>query len=148
MSVILDKRNPNIPLYEKVPDWAGKIYLMTFKKNTGDQELKVIKVGLTSFKDAYDRLLFNDEIFQKGKEAEWVEDSMIGYFGEDDTVVNASAMLPMKKVKDLEKQILEAWGDQDLKLPKINGMSEMRKYTNQRFAIAKNIIEKNRHVGR
>ena len=150
MSVILDKslidkRNPDIPMFEKVPDWAAKLYLMTFKKNVGDQVLEVIKVGLTTFKDTYDRLLFNHQVFLEGKEAKWIEDTMFNYF--DELVVNASAMLPLNKVKDLEKQILSAWGDQDLELPKINGMSEMRKYTNQRFAIAKSIIEKNRYVG-
>ncbi len=149
MSITLDqtlfnKRNPDTPLYEKVPSWAAKLYLMTFKKRIDGQMLEVIKVGLTTFTETYDRIIYNHQVFKEGKEEVWVEDSMYGYF--DEVVVNASAMLPKNKVKELEKQILKAWGDQDLIIPKINGMSEMRKYTNQRFAIAKNIIEKNRYV--
>ena len=69
---------------------------------------------------------------------------MFGYF--DEVVVNASAQLTTLLAVELEKKILKAWGAQDLDIPKINGMSEMRKYTKQRFAIAKNIIEKNRYV--
>ena len=140
---IFDKRNPNTLIYTKVPSWAAKLYLMTFKKRMEDQVLEVIKVGLTTFTETYDRIIYNHEVFKEGKEEGWVEDSMYGYF--DEVVVNASAMLPKAKVKELEKQILKAWGDQDLTIPKINGMSEMRKYSNQRFAIAKNIIEKNRY---
>jgi hypothetical protein len=141
---LLDKRNKNIPLYSKVPNWASKLYLMTFKKNIGGEVMEVIKVGMTDFEETYDRIIYNHQVFKEGKEAKWVEDTMYGYF--DEVLVNSSAMLPSGKVRELEKQILHAWGVQDLEIPNIVGMSEMRKYTKQRFAIAKNIIEKNRYV--
>jgi hypothetical protein len=69
---------------------------------------------------------------------------MYEYFHNGSVV--ASTQLPTDKAKNLEKEILEKWGPQDLELPKMNGMSEIRKYTPQRYAVAKNLIQKNRYV--
>lgn len=142
--LLVDKRNPDIPFFQKLPDWSEKLYLMTFRKFIVDEVLEVIKIGKTKYVETYDRIIFNHKVFVEGKEDSWVKDSMFGYF--DEVVVNASAQLTTLLAVELEKKILKAWGAQDLDIPKINGMSEMRKYTKQRFAIAKNIIEKNRYV--
>jgi|AntAceMinimDraft_11_1070367.scaffolds.fasta_scaffold00689_18 hypothetical protein len=143
---LLQKRNSQIELWKKVPLWASKIYLMTFRKYFEEYTLEVVKIGQTAFYETYDRILYNHAIFKEGKEKEYIKDTMFGYY--DEIKVNTSAMLPSGKVDDIEKEVLRLWGPQDLEIPKMNGMSEMRKYSKERYAIASLIIEKNRYVKR
>ena len=69
---------------------------------------------------------------------------MIDYF--DSVSIQTSAMLPKKKAYDLEQIILEAWGPQDLQLPKMKGMSEFRAYHFSKLSQARAIINENRYV--
>ena len=138
---LLEKRNPSTELWKKVPDWARKVYVFQFTKD----EEKFLKVGVTDYMEAYDRVIANHSIFKQGKEQDWVETTMYEYF--DDIKIMTSAMLPKDKANKLEEVILTNWGDQDLKLPKMKGMSEFRKYNYPRLRQARAIIDENRYKG-
>ena len=137
---LLDKRNPNTVLWQKVPDWAMKIYVFLFEK----QGERFLKVGVTSYMEAYDRILANHAIFKEGKEKDWVKTTMVDHF--DSVAIQTSAMLPKDKALALESVILNAWGEQDVKLPKLKGMSEFRKYDFKKLSQARAIINENRYV--
>lgn len=137
---LLDKRNPQTELWQRVPDWAMKIYVFLFTKG----EEKFLKVGITSYMEAYDRILANHAIFKEGGEKDWVETTMVDHF--DTVSIQTSAMLAKDKAKSLENVILKAWGDQDLNLPKIKGMSEFRQYNYGRLSQARAIINEHRYV--
>lgn len=136
-------RRPSTKFLEKVPEWAHRVYLVTFKRTIDGVEESYIKIGITSYTEVLDRILIAHQAFLKGID-NWVLTSMYEYF-HSGTVI-ASVQLPTGKARELEKKVLEIWGPQDLNLPKMNGMSEIRKYTPQRYAIAKNLIQKNRYV--
>ena len=136
-------RRPNAELLEKVPEWAHRLYLVTFRRTVDGIEESFIKVGVTTYTEVWDRILQAHQAFIEGRD-NWVLTSMYEYFHNGSVV--ASTQLPTDKAKNLEKEILEKWGPQDLELPKMNGMSEIRKYTPQRYAVAKNLIQKNRYV--
>lgn len=138
---LLEKRNPSTKLWTKVPNWARKVYVFQFTKD----EEKFLKVGVTDYMEAYDRVIANHAIFKEGKEKDWVETTMYEYF--DDIKIMTSAMLPKDKANKLEEVILTNWGDQDLKLPKMKGMSEFRKYNYPRLRQAREIIDENRYKG-
>ena len=138
---LLEKRNPSTELWKKVPDWARKVYVFQFTRDGK----KFLKVGVTDYMEAYDRVIFNHAIFKEGKEQDWVETTMYEYF--DDIKIMASAMLTKDKANKLEEVILTNWGDQDLKLPKMKGMSEFRKYNYPRLRQARAIIDENRYKG-
>lgn len=138
---LLEKRNPSTNLWQTVPDWARKVYVFQFTRN----EEKYLKVGVTDYMEAYDRVIANHSIFKQGKEKDWVETSMYEYF--DDIQIMVSAMLPVDKAMKLEEVILKAWGEIDLKLPKMKGMSEFRKYSYPRLKQARAIIDENRYKG-
>jgi|TARA_B110000908_G_C10195849_1_gene422835 hypothetical protein len=135
---LIDKRNPNTKLWQTVPDWAMKVYVFLFTKG----KEKFLKVGVTSYMEAYDRILFNHAIFHEGGEKDWVTTTMVDHF--DTVSIQTSAMLPKDKAKALESTILKTWGDQDLDLPKIKGMSEFREYNYERLRQARDIIQENR----
>ena len=90
-------------------------------------------------------MIANHSIFKQGKEKDWVETTMYEYF--DDIKIMVSAMLTKEKADGVEKIILKEWGDQDLKLPKMKGMSEFRKYTYPRLKQARAIIDDVRWKG-
>ena len=138
---IIEKRSPATELWAKVPSWARKVYVFQFTKGSE----KFLKVGVTDFMEAYDRVLFNHGIFKEGKEKDWVETTMYEYF--DDIKIMASAMIKKETADKTEKIILKGWGDQDLKLPKMKGMSEFRKYSYARFKLARAIIDDVRWKG-
>lgn len=136
-------RRPGTKFLEKVPDWAHRVYLVTFRRTIDGVEESYIKIGITSYTEVLDRILVAHQAFLEGRDS-WVLTSMYEYFHNGSVI--ASAQLPTDKARELEKEVLEKWGPQDLDLPKMNGMSEIRKYTPQRYAIAKNLIQKNRYV--
>ena len=136
---LLEKRNTNTELWQKVPTWARKIYVFQFKKGVHT----FLKVGVTDYMEAYDRIIANHAIFKQGKEEAWVKTTMFEYF--DEIKIMTSAMLPQEKANKLEEIILLAWGVQDLNLPKMNGMSEIRQYTLPRLKQARAIIEESRY---
>jgi len=138
---LLEKRNPSTELWQTVPNWARKVYVFQFTRN----DEKFLKVGVTDYLEAYDRVIANHSIFKQGKEKDWVETTMYEYF--DDIKIMVSAMLTKDKADGVEKIILKEWGEQDLKLPKMKGMSEFRKYTYPRLKQARAIIDDVRHKG-
>ena len=138
---ITKKRNPNNPEWGKLPDWKKKVYVFKFSKG----EEKFLKVGITDFREAYDRIMANHIILKQGGEQEWVKTSMYEYFDEID--IMTSAELKNAKAEKIEKIILEQWGDQDVKLPKMKGMSEFRKYNYGRLKQARAILDDARYKG-
>ena len=138
---LLDKRNPTIELWTKVPDWARKVYIFLFTRG----EEKFLKVGKTDYMEGYDRVLANHSIFQQGKEDAWVETTMYEHF--DTIKMMTSAMLVKDKADKLEETILKVWGDQDVKLPKMKGMSEFRKYSYDKRKQGRAIIDEARWKG-
>lgn len=136
-------RRPDTKFLEKIPEWAQRVYLVTFRRTVDGVEESYIKIGITSYTEVLDRILIAHQAFLEGRD-NWVLTSMYEYFHSGSVI--ASAQLPTDKARELEKEVLEKWGPQDLDLPKMNGMSEIRRYTPQRYAIAKNLIQKNRYV--
>lgn len=138
---LLEKRNPTIELWAKVPNWARKVYIFLFTRG----EEKFLKVGKTDYMEGYDRVLANHSIFKQGKEDAWVETSMYEHFDTIDLMT--SAMLVKDKADKLEQTILKVWGDQDVKLPKMKGMSEFRKYSYDKLKQGRAIIDAARWKG-
>ena len=139
-TTIFEKRNSEIELWTKVPDWARKVYIFLFTR--GDE--KFLKVGKTDYMEGYDRVLANHAIFKQGKEDAWVETTMYEHF--DTIKMMTSAMLVKEKADKLEKTILKVWGDQDVKLPKMKGMSEFRKYSYDKLKQGRAIIDDARWI--
>ena len=140
---LIENRNPDIPMWKKVNKKYRKIYLFSFEKLIEDETINFLKIGVTDFYEAWDRILANQAAFKQGLD-DWVETSMYEYF--DKVSICASAMVKVDIANKVEKEILKAWGNDEFKFPKFNGMSEIKLYSDQRYAIAKSLIEKNRYV--
>lgn len=140
---LMENRNPDIPMWKKVKNKYRKIYLFSFEKLIEDQTVNFLKIGVTDYYEAWDRILANQAAFKQGLDV-WVETSMYEYF--DKVSICASAMVTKGIANKIEEDIKKAWGDDEFKLPKMNGMSEIKIYSDQRYAIAKSLIEKNRYV--
>ena len=113
-------------------DGKYKVYLASLKNN----ELNLLKVGITQFIDAEDRFVYNYKAFTEGKEPE----AYINLFPQ--ITLCASVTVENKtKALELEAKILSGWGKKDFWIEsKLSGITELRKYTPQRYAIAKSII--------
>ena len=113
-------------------DGKYKVYLASLKNN----ELNLLKVGITQFIDAQDRFNYNYKAFTEGKEPE----AYINLFSQ--ITLCASVTVENKtKALELEAKILSGWGKKDFWIEsKLSGITELRKYTPQRYAIAKSII--------
>ena len=48
---LLEQRYPNIPLYSRVDNWLGKVYLDYFWKD----KVKYLKIGFTQYKETVDK---------------------------------------------------------------------------------------------
>ena len=142
---LIENRNSQIPMWKKVKYKYRKIYLFSFEKLIEDQTVNFLKIGVTDYYEAWDRILANQAAFKQGLD-DWVETSMYEYF--DKVSICASAMVAKDIANKIEKDIKKAWGDDEFKLPKMNGMSEIKIYSDQRYAIAKSLIEKHRYVRR
>jgi hypothetical protein len=140
---LIENRNSQIPMWKKVKYKYRKIYLFSFEKLIEDQTVNFLKIGVTDYYEAWDRILANQAAFKQGLD-DWVETSMYEYF--DKVSICASAMVAKDIANKIEKDIKKAWGDDEFKLPKMNGMSEIKIYSDQRYAIAKLLIEKHRYV--
>ena len=110
---------------------------MSFKKDG----IGYIKPGVTDFKDVLSRIEANRlyEPQEHPDKVVWVD-----YF--DSVYPIKSITVKGKELAlKIEQELLKALGDQDAYFDvKFSGITEMRKYTPKRYAIAINIIEKYR----
>ena len=113
-------------------DGKYKVYLASLKND----QLNLLKIGITQFVDAEDRFAYNYKSFTEGKEPE----AYINMFPQ--ITLCASVTVENKaKAEELEAKILKGWGDKDFWIKsKLAGVTELRKYTPQRYAIAKSVI--------
>ena len=118
--------------FVRFKDGKCKVYLASLQNN----ELNLLKVGITQFIDAQDRFNYNYKAFTEGKEPE----AYINLFPK--ITLCASVTVESKtKAEELEAKILNGWGVKDFWIEsKLSGITELRKYTPQRYAIAKSII--------
>ena len=113
-------------------DGQYKVYLASLQNN----EFNLLKVGITQFIDAEDRFTYNYKAFTEGREPE----AYINLFPK--IILCASVTVESKtKAEELEAKILNGWGAKDFWIEsKLSGITELRKYTPQRYAIAKSVI--------
>lgn len=139
---LLEHRYPNIPLYDKVEAWLGKVYLDYFWKDG----IKYLKIGFTQFKETVDRKIYSHQAFVKGWD-DWVETSMYEYF---DKYKPAKSIQNKKEIAEkCEEDIKIAFNrvSKPAKLPKMSGMSEIYVWTKQLDTIARQLMDKNQYKG-
>ena len=111
-----------------------KIYLASLKNN----ELNLIKIGITEFVNAEDRFNWNHLEYNKGSEPE----SYINLFPEI-KICDSVIVENRTKAEEIEAKILSGWGQKDFWLDsQLSGITEVRTYNPKRYAIAKSIITK------
>jgi len=109
-----------------------KLYLAALQND----KLNLLKVGVTKFVDAKNRFVYNHQAFTEGIE----QDSYINIFP-NITICDSVIVESKERAEELEAIILSRWGDKDFWIEsKLSGITESRKYTPQRYAIAKNVI--------
>ena len=114
-----------------------RVYLMSFQKD-GESFLKP---GFTSYRDVYSRIEANHILDPKENPGN------VTWNNHFDRVSPAKSITVKGKhqAKEIEKEILEALGKKDVFFDvKFSGITEMRKYSAQRYAIACSILEKYR----
>ena len=113
-------------------DGKYKVYLASLQNN----EFNLLKVGITQFIDAEDRFAYNYKAFTEGREPE----AYINLFPKI-TLCASVTVENRAKALELESKILNGWGAKDFWIEsKLSGINELRKYTPQRYAIAKSVI--------
>jgi len=112
-----------------------KVYMLYLTKDGK----KFLKVGITKAKDVNMRIEFNKQDDELRGRTPWTT-----FF--DEVKVSKSVTLPTEEAAlRLEEMILEHWGDRDIFFDEnMSGISEIRKYSPERFQIAKDIIDNNR----
>jgi hypothetical protein len=122
-------------LYESYQGSHMKVYMLYLTKDGK----KFLKVGTTKAKDVNMRIEFNKQDDELSGRTPWTT-----FF--DEVKVAKSVTLPTEEVAlRLEAMILEQWGDRDIFFDEnMSGISEIRKYSPERFQIAKDIIDNNR----
>ncbi len=111
-----------------------KIYLASLKNS----ELNLLKIGITQFVDAEDRFNWNYKEYTRGIEPEAYHNLFPEITICDSVIVENKA-----QAEEIEAKILNGWGAKDFWLEsQLSGITELRKYTSQRYAIAKSIITK------
>ena len=113
-----------------------KVYLRYFYKDGQ----KFIKVGITSSKDAEDRVKDNHKYDSK---ISWLE-----YF--DDSKIVKSVVCPSEAHAEIvEQSILKAWGPKDVYFPvNFSGIREFRYFTKERLTEAVKQIETARKLNK
>ena len=139
---LLEQRYPNIPLYARVDNWLGKVYLDYFWKD----KVKYLKIGFTQYKETVDRKIKAHEAYVKGED-KWVETSMYEYF--DKYKPAKSIQNKVGIAEQCENDIKKAFNSisKPAKLPKMNGMSEIYVWTKQLDTIARQLMDKNQYKG-
>ena len=122
-------------VYESYQGSHMKVYMLYLTKDGR----KFLKVGTTKAKDVNMRIEYNKQDDELSGRTPWTT-----FF--DEVKVSKSVTLPTEEAAlRLEAMILEQWGDRDIFFDEnMSGISEMRKYSPERFQIAKDIIDKNR----
>ena len=122
-------------VYESYRGSHMKVYMLYLTKDGK----KFLKVGTTKAKDVNMRIEFNKQDDELSGRTPWTT-----FF--DEVKVAKSVTLPTEEAAlRLEAMILEQWGDRDIFFDeKMSGYSEIRKYSPERFQIAKDIIDNNR----
>tara|TARA_R110000796_G_scaffold73157_2_gene164783 strand:- start:300 stop:686 length:387 start_codon:yes stop_codon:yes gene_type:complete len=123
-------------VYEQYKGGHTKVYMLYLVK----EGKKYLKVGLTKFKDVNMRIGYNEEKdLELSGRMPWKD-----FF--DEVKVSKSVTLPTEEAaKRLEAMILENWGERDIFFEEnMSGISEMRKYSPEKFQLAKTIIDNNR----
>jgi len=122
-------------VYESYQGSHMKVYMLYLTKDGK----KFLKVGTTKAKDVNMRIEFNKQDDELSGRTPWTT-----FF--DEVKVSKSVTLPTEEAAlRLEEMILEHWGDRDIFFDEnMSGISEIRKYSPERFQIAKDIIDNNR----
>ena len=122
-------------VYESYRGSHMKVYMLYLTKDGK----KFLKVGTTKAKDVNMRIEFNKQDDELSGRTPWTT-----FF--DEVKVSKSVTLPTEEAAlRLEAMILEQWGDRDIFFDEnMSGISEIRKYSPERFQIAKDIIDNNR----
>lgn len=122
-------------VYESYQGSHMKVYMLYLTKDGK----KFLKVGTTKAKDVNMRIEYNKQDDELSGRTPWTT-----FF--DEVKVSKSVTLPTEEAAlRLEAMILEQWGDRDIFFDEnMSGISEMRKYSPERFQIAKDIIDNNR----
>ena len=122
-------------VYESYRGSHMKVYMLYLTKDGR----KFLKVGTTKAKDVNMRIEFNKQDDELSGRTPWTT-----FF--DEVKVSKSVTLPTEEAAlRLEAMILEQWGDRDIFFDEnMSGISEIRKYSPERFQIAKDIIDNNR----
>ena len=122
-------------VYESYRGSHMKVYMLYLVKDGK----KFLKVGTTKAKDVNMRIEFNKKDDELSGRTPWTT-----FFSE--VKVSKSVTLPTEEAAlRLEAMILEQWGDRDIFFDEnMSGISEIRKYSPDRFQIAKDIIDNNR----
>ena len=122
-------------VYESYRGSHMKVYMLYLTKDGK----KFLKVGTTKAKDVNMRIEYNKQDDELSGRTPWTT-----FF--DEVKVSKSVTLPTEEAAlRLEEMILEHWGDRDIFFDEnMSGISEIRKYSPERFQIAKDIIDNNR----
>lgn len=122
-------------VYESYQGSHMKVYMLYLTKDGR----KFLKVGTTKAKDVNMRIEYNKQDDELSGRTPWTT-----FF--DEVKVSKSVTLPTEEAAlRLEEMILEHWGDRDIFFEEnMSGISEIRKYSPERFQIAKDIIDNNR----
>lgn len=122
-------------VYESYQGSHMKVYMLYLTKDGK----KFLKVGTTKAKDINMRIEYNKQDDELSGRTPWTT-----FF--DEVKVSKSVTLPTEEAAlRLEAMILEQWGDRDIFFDEnMSGISEIRKYSPERFQIAKDIIDNNR----
>ena len=122
-------------VYESYQGSHMKVYMLYLTKDGK----KFLKVGTTKAKDVNMRIEYNKQDDELRGRTPWTT-----FF--DEVKVSKSVTLPTEEAAlRLEAMILEQWGDRDIFFDEnMSGISEIRKYSPERFQIAKDIIDNNR----
>ena len=122
-------------VYESYQGSHMKVYMLYLTKDGR----KFLKVGTTKAKDVNMRIEYNKQDDELSGRTPWTT-----FF--DEVKVSKSVTLPTEEAAlRLEAMILEQWGDRDAFFDEsMSGFSEIRKYSPERFQIAKDIIDNNR----
>jgi hypothetical protein len=120
---------------KQYPD-KRKVYLRYFYKDGK----KFIKVGITRYRDAEERVTANSKY---DKRVTWLE-----YF--DDSGIITSVVCPSEVHAEIvEESVLRTWGPKDVNFPvNFSGIQEFRYYSEQRATDAKKQIQLARNLNK
>jgi len=112
-------------MYRKLWNGAHKVYLASLEKD-GETYLKV---GTTCYLDAMDRFRYCNDKYP------------ISDVFKNIRICASWTVSDIKTAKEIERKILNAWGPKEFRIEKYcGGITDIRPYSAQRYAIAKYAI--------